>query len=136
MHLKLLSDDNMSKKMVLYGLCFRNSLWGISINENDCTWYGLYLRSYFFGGKATFAVLLGSNPNVRNEILHFESKVKLWKAQCTTKFIKSPEIIKKQRSAPGPLGDFVNSSLLIFQNLEITFNLIWEFPLKLFNRTK
>ena len=42
MHLKLLSDDNMSKKMVLYGLCFRNSLWGISINENDCTWYGLY----------------------------------------------------------------------------------------------
>ena len=93
MHLKLLSDDNMSKKMVLYGLCFRNSLWGISINENDCTWYGLYLRSYFFGGKATFAVLFGSNPNVLNEILHFESKVKLWKAQCTTKFIKSPEII-------------------------------------------
>ena len=48
----------------------------------------------FFGGKATFAVLFGSNPNVLNEILHFESKVKLWKAQCTTKFIKSPEIIK------------------------------------------
>ena len=48
----------------------------------------------FFGGKATFAVLFGSNPNVLNEILHFESKVKLWKAQCTTEFTKSPEMIK------------------------------------------
>ena len=61
----------------------------IIVPDTDSTYAAIFL-----GGKATFAVLFGSNPNVLNEILHFESKVKLWKAQCTTEFTKSPEIIK------------------------------------------
>ena len=54
----------------------------------------------FFGGKATFAVLFGSNPNVLNEILHFESKVKLWTVASNFIFKRNLFIIYNYKGNP------------------------------------
>ena len=76
--------------MVPYGLCFRNSLWGISINKNNCTWYGLYFRSSLFGVKQFSQFLSEAIPICLTWNCISNHIVKLWRAHCTDWIHKIP----------------------------------------------